>query len=100
VRHPGPPGYVHPCGPAWLPPLDTIVPALREGMCPYGHALEPVPPEGTLGWETGHREGVCHGCCPCTRWGWERSHQPDGLGYKGFSRARFHVADIPEGAHC
>lgn len=46
--------------------------ALREGMCPFGHALEPVPAEMVVGWDKGVRRGICHQCVPCVEWTWPR----------------------------
>lgn len=94
MRHPGPPGYVHPCFlPAnRLPDPPLVLAALFEGVCPACHGgLEPLP-----SWDE-RRAGACHGCCPCTQWEWL-----PGLpaGVIPYARFRYHLSEIPGGAHC
>jgi hypothetical protein len=92
MRHPGPPGYVHPCFPRTpLPGPEAVLAALCEGMCPFGHTLEPLPSCDD------RRAGACHGCCPCTRWEWLPGVPP---GHGPYIRVRHHLADIPQGVHC
>ncbi len=68
------------------------VAALSEGMCPFGHALEPVPAALTEGWGRGWREGACHRCRPCTLWRWEAA-----VGFA--SRYRTHLLQPPPEGH-
>ena len=63
--------------------------ALSEGMCPFGHALDPVP-HLTVGGERGWREGICHQCRPCTLYRWENRY-----GY--CLRRRIHLVQPPAG---
>lgn len=91
MRHPGPPGYVHPCAPSPIAAtIGEVLAALAEGMCPVCHSgLEPLPSFDE------QRCGACHGCCPCTLWTWR-----NGAGQGSIGRSRWHLSDIPEGAHC
>ena len=70
--------------------IESRMAALSEGMCPFGHALEPISPKLTEGWNRGWREGTCHQCRPCTLYRWENRY-----GY--CLRRRIHLVQPPAG---
>lgn len=84
----------------FLPPLpcsgEEARAALREGMCPHGHGLEPVPPALVDDWGKGRRMGICHTCRPCIEYSWPRDGALAGGGVGWlFSRGHAHYADLP-----
>ena len=83
----------------FLPPLscsgEETQAALREGMCPLGHGLEPVPSALVDDWDRGRRVGVCHTCRPCIEYSWPRDGaSAGGMGWL-FSRGHAHYAGLP-----